>query len=98
MYGFIYEISSKDEQSLDIYEAVPDHYEKRIVPLKLITGSGDGKSTVNALVYIDVTRTNRDLPKTEYIYRINTAIKDALQKGIPQSYVDKYIRPFIPPE
>jgi len=101
VYGFIYEINSKDEQSLDKYEGVPYDYEKRIVPLKLITRSGDGeteKRTIDALVYIDVARTSRDLPKTEYIHRINMAIKDALQKGVSQSYVDKYVRPFIPPE
>lgn len=102
VYGFIYEINSKDEQSLDKYEGVPYSYEKRIVPLELITCSGEGeteeKSNIDALVYIDFARTSRDLPKTEYIHRINMGVKDALQKGIPQSYVDKYVRPFIPPE
>lgn len=101
MYGFVYEIGSKDEQSLDGYEGVPSAYEKKTIPLELIIGSGDGeteKRTIDALVYIDGIRTSRDLPKTEYIQRINMAIKDALQKGIPQSFVDKYIRPFIPSE
>ena len=101
MYGFVYEIGSKDEQSLDVYEGVPSAYEKKTIPLELIIDSGDGeteKRTIDALVYIDGIRTSRDLPKTEYIQRINMAIKDALQKGIPQSFVDKYIRPFIPSE
>lgn len=101
VYGFVYEIGSKDEQSLDGYEGVPHSYEKKIIPLELITGSGDGeteKRTINALVYIDGARISRDLPKMEYIKRINTGIKDALQRGIPQSYVDKYIRPSIPSE
>ena len=101
VYGFIYEIGSKDEQSLDGYEGVSSAYEKKTIPLELIIDSGDGeteKRTIDALVYIDGIRTSRDLPKTEYIQRINMAIKDALQKGIPQSFVDKYIRPFIPSE
>ncbi|KAH9067743.1 Butirosin biosynthesis, BtrG-like protein [Lactarius vividus] len=102
VYGFIYEINSNDEQSLDMYEGVPDSYEKKIIPLELITRSGDGeteeKRTIDALVYVDVARTSRDVPKKEYIHRINMGIKDALQKGVPQSYVDKYVRPFIPPE
>ncbi|KAI9465170.1 Butirosin biosynthesis, BtrG-like protein [Lactarius psammicola] len=101
VYGFIYEINSKDEQSLDNYEGVPYAYEKRIIPLELITCSDDGKTekrTIDALVYIDVARTSRDLPKTEYIHRINLGMKDALQKGFSQSYVDKYVRPFIPAE
>jgi gamma-glutamylcyclotransferase len=101
VYGFVYEIGSKDEQTLDVYEGVPHSYEKKIIPLELITRSGDGeteKRTINALVYIDGARISRDLPKTEYIQRINMGVKDALQKGIPQSYVDKYIRPSIPSE
>jgi len=101
VYGFIYEISSKDEELLDVHEGVPYDYEKQIIPLELITSSGDGeteKRTINALVYMDGVRIGRDHPRTEYIYRINMAIKDALQKGVPQFYVDKYIRPFIPPE
>lgn len=102
MYGFIYEIGSKDEQTLDRHEGVPYSYQKKIIPLELITRSGDGeteeKRTINALVYIDGARISRDLPKTEYIHRINMAINDGLQKGFPQSFVDKYIRPSIPPE
>ncbi|KAF8271043.1 Butirosin biosynthesis, BtrG-like protein [Lactarius quietus] len=102
VYGFIYEINSKDEQALDGYEGVPRDYEKKIIPLELITFPGAGeakeKRTINALVYIDGIHISRDLPRTEYIHRINMAIKDALPKGIPQSYIDKYIRPSIPPE
>ncbi len=102
MYGFIYEINSEEEESLDKYEGVPDAYEKRTIPLELITPSSDGemenKKTIDALVYIDFPRTSRDLPKMEYIHRINMAIKDALQKGVPQSFVDKYVRSFIPSE
>ncbi|KAH9006286.1 hypothetical protein EDB86DRAFT_3097965 [Lactarius hatsudake] len=94
--------SSGDYVSLDKYEDVPSSYEKKIIPLVLITRSGDGeteeKKTIDALVYVDVARTSRDVPKTEYIHRINMGIKDALQKGVSQSYVDKYVRPFIPPE
>ncbi|KAH9965414.1 Butirosin biosynthesis, BtrG-like protein [Russula dissimulans] len=108
VYGFVYELSPADEASLDKYERVPDSYVKRSMPVQLITPSGDGdglaetvtvtNEIVDALVYIDILRTNRDAPKTEYIYRINKAMEDGLQKGIPQFYVDKYIRPFIPLE
>lgn len=54
------------------------------------------KKTIDALVYIDITNTNPDVPKTEYIHRINMAMQDGVKNGVPQSYVDKYIRPFIP--
>jgi AIG2-like family len=100
--GFIYELNPKDETSLDGYEQVNVNYEKRTLPVQLITSPGDGETatteTIQALIYIDFTNTTPDNPKTEYIYRINMAMQDALKKGIPQSYIDKYIRPFIPAE
>ncbi|KAH9966290.1 hypothetical protein BJV74DRAFT_869619 [Russula compacta] len=90
VYGFIYELSPKDEESLD-----------KIIPVQLITpsrsGETDRKRTIDALVYIDFIRTSRDVPKPEYIYRMNQGLKDALKMGISQSYIDKYIRPYIPP-
>ena len=104
MYGFLYELSPKDEEILDGYEQVPRHYVKKSMPIQLITSSGNGDSetamqrSIDALVYVDIVNTSRDAPKTEYIHRINMAIKDATQMGISQSYIDKYIRPSIPPE
>lgn len=103
MLGFIYELNSKDEASLDRYEGAPHIYQKRTIPVQLTTSSpGDGETatekTINALVYIDFACTSPDAPKTEYIHRINMAMQDGLKMGIPQSYIDKYIRPFIPPQ
>ena len=98
----MYELSVKDEELLDGYEGVSaGDYEKRIIPLELITSSSNGETAnkiIDTLVYIDFARTRRDLPKTEYIHRMNMGVKDALQKGVPQSYFDIYIRLFIPPE
>ncbi|KAI0250085.1 hypothetical protein BJV78DRAFT_1128594 [Lactifluus subvellereus] len=101
VYGLMYELSAQDEEWLDGYEGVPLDYEKKTIPLELITSSSNGETvnrTVDTLVYVDLARTRRDLPKTEYIHRINMGVKDALQEGVPQSYIDKYVRPFIPPE
>lgn len=50
------------------------------------------------LVYIDRNRTSPDKPKREYIYRMNMGIKDAVEEGMPMSYVDKVLRNFIPDE
>jgi gamma-glutamylcyclotransferase len=101
VYGLMYEISVKDEEVLDKCECVPDEYVKKVMPLELITPSNNGGTTtetVDALIYIDVVRTKPGRPRTEYIYRMNMATKDALVRGVPQSYIDTYIRPFIPPE
>lgn len=100
VYGFIYELSPTDEASLDTYETAPIIYDKKIHPVQLRTSPGDGetaaKKTIDALVYIDPVNTSRDVPKTEYIHRINMAVQDGLENGVPQSYINKYIRPFIP--
>ncbi|KAI0001050.1 hypothetical protein BJV77DRAFT_1057886 [Russula vinacea] len=89
--GFIYELNPTDEASLDEYEEVPRIYKKR-------TYQSTTKKTINALVYIDFVNTSPGVPKAEYIHRINLAVQDALKRGFSQSYIDKYIRPFIPPE
>jgi hypothetical protein len=104
VYGFIYELNPKDEASLDIHEGAPCIYDKKIhsVRVRLRTSPSDGetatKKTVDALVYIDFVSTSPDVPRAEYIHRINMALQDGLKNGIPQSYIDKYIRPFIPAE
>ena len=100
IYGSVYEVNSKDEQSLDGYENAPHFYEKKIHSVEFIPCSGDGeteKRTINALVYI-YDSTTPGIPTAEYVPRMNMAIKDGLQKGIPQSYVDKYMRPLVPTE
>lgn len=83
-----------------MYEGAPRIYDKKIHPVQLRTSPGDGetatKKTIDALVYIDTASTSPDVPKTEYIHRINMAMQDGLKNGVPQSYIDKYIRPFIP--
>jgi hypothetical protein len=102
----VYELSHKDEKSLDKCEGFPLLYEKRVTPIKLkVTTSSDNdenetatKRTMDVMAYIDFANTTRDVPRTEYIHRINMGLKDSLQRGIPQSYIDKYIRPFIPAE
>jgi len=48
------------------------------------------------LVYIDVVRKKIGPPKDEYVYRMNMAIADALEKGVPKDYIDKNLRQFIP--
>jgi hypothetical protein len=100
VYGFIFELSPNNEASLDIYEEATRIYDKRIHPVQPRTDPGDGetatKNTIDALVYIDTVSTSPDVPKTEYIHRMNMALQDGLKNGVPQSYINKYIRPFIP--
>lgn len=50
-----------------------------------------------ALVYVDFLRVTPSNPWEEYIDRMNMGIEEALKAwGLPFSYVDDVIRPFIP--
>ncbi|KAL8667381.1 MAG: hypothetical protein Q9202_000597 [Teloschistes flavicans] len=50
------------------------------------------------LIYIDRKRTLAATPKDEYIERMNSGIRDALEKGVPRGYVERVLRRFIPGE
>ncbi|KAL0633253.1 hypothetical protein Q9L58_007864 [Maublancomyces gigas] len=88
-YGFIYTITEEDEAKLDVYEGVPRSYQKKILKVKVLD---DGR-LLETLVYID-SKTAEGVTHTEYVVRINNGLNDA--KEIPEEWVKKYIRPFIP--
>lgn len=91
----MYELTAADEHDLDLYEGPT--YAKKILPVLLTeTKSEHAADTVEMLIYIDVLRKSESYPRKEYIYRMNMGIADALKQGVPQDYIDKYLRPFIP--
>ena len=96
VYGFIFKLTQADEQKLDKFEG--KEYERvNDIQVELVKVKDSyKKGTVTALVYIDIERKKNDVPKDEYVDRINMAIKDGLKEGIPKKYFDKYIRPFVP--
>lgn len=53
-------------------------------------------TTVRALVYVDEYRTQPGKIVSEYIGRMNRAIKESVEMGLPQEWVDKVMRKFIP--
>lgn len=105
VYGLVYSLAPSDEAQLDINESVPDAYTKETMKVQLwvsevgksvdVAAGGTKAAAADLLVYIDRKRTVEHAPKQEYIYRMNMGIKDALQKGVPQDYVDQDIRRFI---
>ncbi|EKM82448.1 hypothetical protein AGABI1DRAFT_117923 [Agaricus bisporus var. burnettii JB137-S8] len=100
VWGLVYEISEADEQKLDGYENVPDNYHKQYHTVTVFDkkhkAEGAAGAATLALIYVDVERTKESSPKTEYIYRMNMAIADALKEGVPEAYIKKYLRAFIP--
>jgi len=95
VYGFVYTLTPSDEEKLDGYEHVPENYVKQIHPVELV-GDGLVEKNVDGLVYVDIHRVVEGTIRQEYIVRMNHAIQDAEEKGVPKDYVEKYLRPFIP--
>ncbi|KAL2150187.1 hypothetical protein VTH82DRAFT_7863 [Thermothelomyces myriococcoides] len=110
VWGLVYELTPDDEASLDINEGAPYIYEKQTIPVEFWPArSSSSASTAEALaaeagkavpmlVYID-TRHNRGgyPPRDEYVHRMNAGIHDALEEGVPASYVRQVLRKYIPP-
>jgi gamma-glutamylcyclotransferase len=94
VYGLLYEITPENEIALDAYEGYPVSYEKEIADIKVVSAD-ESESTVKAIVYMD-KREKEGVPKEEYIKRMNYAIADALVEGVPNEYIQTYLRRFIP--
>ena len=85
--GEIFALSQQDISYLDIYESVEEG-----MYLKSNLSVQTSKGPVDCLVYI-ASDNNIGKPQKEYINRINLGIKSA---NLPDSYVKKAIRPFVP--
>ncbi|KAJ5108718.1 hypothetical protein N7456_005393 [Penicillium angulare] len=59
--------------------------------------SGDGGGgEVDVLVYVDEERVRLAPPKTEYIGRMNRAIRESVALGVNERWVEEVMRRFIP--
>lgn len=103
VWGLVYSLQEEDERRLDVNEGVPITYTKENITTEYWPANNGSKPNVTAspeevkmLVYIDRNRTEPDVPKKEYIYRMNMGIKDAVEEGMPEKYVDEVLRKFIP--
>ena len=85
--GEIFALSQQDISNLDIYESVEEG-----MYLKSNLSVQTSKGPVHCLVYI-ASDNNIGKPQKEYINRINLGIKSG---NLPDSYVKKAIRPFVP--
>jgi hypothetical protein len=57
---------------------------------------GMANTVVRALVYVDELRTKPGKINDEYIGRMNRAIKDSVNLGIPHAWVENVMRKFVP--
>ncbi|KAF2456784.1 AIG2-like family protein [Lineolata rhizophorae] len=105
VWGMTYSLTSEDERALDANECVPHAYTKETLTVEFWPTAGLATSAtvvdspperVDMLVYIDRRRTEKAVPRKEYVHRMNKGIKDALAHGIPTGYVRDVLREFIP--
>ncbi|KAK3719272.1 hypothetical protein LTR37_004491 [Vermiconidia calcicola] len=103
VWGLVYSLQREDEKRLDVNEGVPIAYTKENLTVDFWVAHNGAQPNVTEtpqqiemLVYIDRNRTKPDVPKKEYIYRMNMGIKDAMKEGMPKAYVDRVLRKFIP--
>lgn len=99
VYGLLYVLDEEDEKALDIAEGVPDCYVKMMLGVEAFggdeMGNGVKSNEVEVLVYVDVARTGIGVCKEEYVARMNRGITDAVERGMPQSYVDRVLRKWV---
>ena len=85
--GEVFTLSQQDVDYLDIYESVEEG-----MYLKSNLSVETSKGNIDCLVYI-ASDSTPGIPQKEYIERINLGIKSA---NLPDDYVQRAIRPFIP--
>lgn len=90
VHGMVYALTPANEMSLDRYEGFPYSYVKQMHKVEM------NGSMVDALVYVDVARQQEGKINEEYIARMNCGILDGLEKGLPEWYFEKYLKPVIP--
>lgn len=111
VYGMVYSLTEDDEKKLDRNEGVPVAYTKEMLecdfwsageptrPLDEHEKIDVGKPVMEMremLVYIDQQRVRPDVPRKEYVYRMNQGINNAVKLGVPEEYVEEVMRKFIP--
>tara|TARA_R110002003_G_scaffold193_15_gene15041 strand:+ start:9780 stop:10421 length:642 start_codon:yes stop_codon:yes gene_type:complete len=113
VYGLVYSLTPADEVRLDRNEGVPIAYTKEHLDCDFWSAGApstpdsrhakiDTRKAPDCsremLVYIDRQRVTADEPRREYIYRMNRGIADAVELGVPEEYVERVMRKFIPAE
>jgi gamma-glutamylcyclotransferase len=100
VWGILYTLRAFDEELLDKQEGIPWAYSKEDMDVEAISITEDGRGTrrevVMALVYIDRERIQESYPWPEFAVKMNRGIQEALEKGVPRTWIDKVVRSYIP--
>ncbi|PRP79917.1 hypothetical protein PROFUN_12406 [Planoprotostelium fungivorum] len=88
VYGMVYNLTTEDEASLDVFENVPRSYTKETHLARVCGTKSEEKgilkegTDVQVLLYIDRLRSANGAPREEYIGRMERAVKDAIDNHI----------------
>lgn len=94
VYGLLYLLPPQDEELLDAHEGVPWAYQKYQVQVRWANASQDDE-TLKALIYVDTRRTEEDVPREEYVGRMERGISDVVENwGMDEDWVDDVLRRF----
>ncbi|KAF5020785.1 hypothetical protein F66182_7180 [Fusarium sp. NRRL 66182] len=95
VYGLLYLVPPEDEERLDGYEGVPWAYQKFQVDVKWANADKEDDETLRALVYVDGLRVAEDVPRDEYVERMERGIEDAVENwGLDEEWADRVMRRF----
>lgn len=97
VYGALYFLSPADEAAMDEAEGVPYHYQRQHHEVMRVNADGsESEQKVNALMYIDSERLDDGEIMPDYVVWIQKAVRDAKPFGLPDDYVEKTIKPWLP--
>lgn len=76
-------------------------YNKWYVPAKIIKWlvteeTANEEDDITVLLYVDEKRVTAGPPKFEYVGRMNRAIRESLELGMPRNWVESVVRKVIP--
>lgn len=100
VYGLLYLLPPQDEERLDEHEGVPWAYQKFQVNVKWAhssedSGGQEASAPLRALVYVDGQRVEEDVPRDEYVGRMERGIEDAVDNwGLDEEWADRVMRRF----
>lgn len=90
VYGLVYALTPADEALLDGYESVPWAYTKEMVDVEVLNEDATGVQEVRqVMVYVDRLRVTSDVPKEEYIGRMQRGCREAAEKGVPWKWMER---------
>ena len=88
----------REDKTLQGWEQGHGAYAKRYLPVEILQWYRAPSSiqTTIALVYVDELRVEESAAKTEYVGRMNRALREAGELGLPEEWVRRVVRRCIP--